>query len=542
MEKNGNFWAKFKRIIFSTPALVVLSSVLTVSITLGVIFLLPRPTVRVPYSYYISEETEQAVAETDKITLDAVASNSAISIALAKDGKRLTGINFSVNVSGGSLVDTKSYYDSNGDGIIYIKNLKKGTYTVTPKSVDSPYLLTEPCEVTVVPYTPDKNILNKVDNAGKDDTGSIKYELANKNNADEKDNSAVTIQYTLPDKDADGNILYKIVSVKYGYMSPSDGESYFNINQSESFVVKQEGGNKRYNGVVIKRATIDKNLPKVKAITEVLVKSDKGSYDLYYLSAYTHKSAQVIKKGWNIIGNKRYYYISKNTYLKGWQYIGGNRYYFNSSGVLSSKKGIDVSVHQKDIDWKKVAADGIDYAIIRAAYRGYDSGKLVVDPKFEQNIKGALSNGVEVGVYVFSQAVNAAEAVEEASLLLKLCEQYRVTFPYVIDIEGANSKGTGRADKISNAARCEIINAFCATIRAGGKKPMLYTGMSYYSTKIDKRGLTDCPLWIAYYPDKSKKTVSPKTKGYNIWQYSSSGSVDGINGRVDMNAMIKREW
>ena len=136
-------------------------------------------------------------------------------------------------------------------------------------------------------------------------------------------------------------------------------------------------------------------------------------------------------------------------------------------------------MHQKNIDWKKVAADGIDYAIIRAAYRGYETGILVVDPKFERNIKGALSKGIEVGVYIFSSAVNAKEAVEEASLLLKLCEKYKITYPYVIDIESANSSLTGRADRITNAQRTEVINAFCATIRAGGKKPMLYTGRWY---------------------------------------------------------------
>ena len=153
-----------------------------------------------------------------------------------------------------------------------------------------------------------------------------------------------------------------------------------------------------------------------------------------------------------------------------------------------------------------------------------------------------MSNGIEVGVYIFSQAVNTKEAVEEASLLLKLCEGYEVTFPFAIDIEGSGAKHGGRADNISKEQRTAVVNAFCATIRSAGKTPMLYTGQWYYSAKFNHSNLTSCPLWIAYYADKSKKTISPTPKGFSIWQYSSRGTVDGISGRVDMNAMVKRSW
>lgn len=554
---NKSFFDTFKKIALSTPALIVISSLLTVSVTLSVFYLLPKQkTLSVPYSYFLSEYDEisvETLSPTDTISLDAVASNNAISISLVKDGNTIKGIDFSVTVKKGSVGDTqnsgKTYSDSNSDGIIYIKNLSAGVYTVYPKSVEEPYSLSAPVEATVVSYKPDKNILNKTEADASDDTVALKNNSAQKNEADEKDTSNVTFQYIIPDKDKAGNILYKVDSITKNYMTEAEGKIYCAQNSSDFIMLKGKAQNEKLTGYPLKKETVDKNLPRVKAVTEFLVKEtytengqNKTRYDLYRLSCYTHTSETVIKTGWNIIGGKRYYYNKDKKRVTGWQYIGGNRYYFNKSGVLKSVKGIDVSVHQGNIDWKKVAADGINYAIIRAAYRGYETGKLVVDPKFERNIKGALNNGIEVGVYIFSQAVNAKEAVEEASLLLKLCEKYEVTFPYVIDIEGANGKGTGRADKISVLQRTEVINAFCATIRAGGKKPMLYTGMWYYASKIDKSKLCDCPLWIAYYPVKSKKTVSPSTKGYDIWQYSSSGSVDGIAGRVDMNAMINRQW
>lgn len=549
-----SFFKFLKKAATSTAGLITIASLVTVSLTLSVILMLPKSQ-KTLYSYYISdsepEEITETVAPTDKLVLDAVASNNAISVAIAKGSERIKGINFSVIIKKGKTASSEggtAYSDSNGDGIIHVNNLSEGVYTVFPKSVEHPYYLTEAVTVSVVAYKPITNILNKTESGVgvKDDTVALKNDTAQKNHADEKDNSAVTIQYTLPERDENGNIIYITDKIKKNYMPEEDGKIYEQVNKSGYITVKENRKLKKLVCFILKRETIDKNLPATKAATEVLVpvkiSDSETRYDLYYVSALTHKSEKVVKKGWNIIGGKTYYYTSKSTYLKGWQYIGGHRYFFNSSGVLTSKKGIDVSVHQKNIDWKKVAADGIDYAIIRAAYRGYETGKLVVDPKFERNIKGALSNGIEVGVYIFSSAVNAKEAVEEASLLLKLCEKYKITYPYVIDIESANSSLTGRADRITNAQRTEVINAFCATIRAGGKKPMLYTGMWYYSAKINKRDLVDCPLWIAYYADKDKKTVSPKPRNFNIWQYSSSGSVDGIEGRVDMNALVSKEW
>lgn len=100
--------------------------------------------------------------------------------------------------------------------------------------------------------------------------------------------------------------------------------------------------------------------------------------------------------------------------LTGWQNVNNVGYYFDNEGAVSSKCGIDVSKYQGTIDWKKVKADGIDFVFVRAGYRGYETGKIVIDTKFVENVKGAHDAGLEVGVYFFSQAINAAEGKAEA--------------------------------------------------------------------------------------------------------------------------------
>ena len=103
----------------------------------------------------------------------------------------------------------------------------------------------------------------------------------------------------------------------------------------------------------------------------------------------------------------------------------------------NAKFGIDVSKWNGEIDWDKVKQAGVEYAIIRVGYRGSSTGALVEDPYFEKNIRGAIASDIPVGVYFFTQAVNEVEAVEEASMVIKLCSDYNLTYPVFIDTEGA---------------------------------------------------------------------------------------------------------
>ncbi len=190
--------------------------------------------------------------------------------------------------------------------------------------------------------------------------------------------------------------------------------------------------------------------------------------------------------------------------------------------------GIDVSKWNKEIDWKKVKASGVEFVIIRCGYRGSSTGALVEDPYFRKNIEGAAKEGIKTGVYFFTQAVNTVEAVEEASMVLTLCKGYELAFPIFIDTEGAGGKG--RADKLDRDTRTQVCKAFCETIENSGFNAGVYASRSWFGSNVDAGVLESHYIWMAQY----RKTPT-YDRSYDLWQYTSSGSVDGIDGRVDLN-------
>ena len=195
-------------------------------------------------------------------------------------------------------------------------------------------------------------------------------------------------------------------------------------------------------------------------------------------------------------------------------------------GETVSIKGIDVSTYQGEIDWEKVADSGVKYAFIRLGYRGYESGLLVKDDRFEENIRGALQNGVAVGVYFVTQAISV---VEEAQFVMENIRPYNVTWPIVLDIEDAAS-ATARTAELSQQARTDHAIAFCETIKESGYTPILYCNIRWFIEKLDITRIADYDKWFAQY---FRKPFFPYT--FQVWQYSSTGRVDGINGNVDFN-------
>ena len=191
--------------------------------------------------------------------------------------------------------------------------------------------------------------------------------------------------------------------------------------------------------------------------------------------------------------------------------------------------GIDVSRWNEEINWNKVKDAGIKYAIIRAGYRGSVTGTLVEDWYFKENVEGATAAGIPVGLYFFTQATNEVEAVEEASMVLTLCKEYDITYPIFIDTEGAG--GNGRADALDTKTRTAVCLAFCETIRRAGYEAGIYASKNWFNNNIDTSVLTDdIYVWLAEYGD-----AVTYDKKYHIWQYTSSGRVLGIEGRVDLN-------
>lgn len=190
--------------------------------------------------------------------------------------------------------------------------------------------------------------------------------------------------------------------------------------------------------------------------------------------------------------------------------------------------GIDVSKWQGEIDWDKVKNAGIDFAIIRCGYRGSVTGSLVEDPYFAQNIRAATAAGVKVGVYFFTQAISEVEAVEEASMVISLIRDYELQYPVFIDTEGAG--GDGRADELDVETRTAVCEAFCRTVENAGYEAGVYASRNWYNKRLDTPELENYTIWLAEYRS------APLYQGYyQMWQYTSKGSVDGIKGNVDMN-------
>ena len=221
--------------------------------------------------------------------------------------------------------------------------------------------------------------------------------------------------------------------------------------------------------------------------------------------------------------------------------FGEEDFEFNSKGFLEYvgddstvevKNGIDVSRFQGEIDWEKVKAAGVEFAIIRAGLRGTTEGKLLTDDFFEDNIQGATENGIDVGVYFYSQAVNEEEAKEEVQLILDLIEPYKIKYPVVIDVESAESD-TARTVDLTTDDYELVVKTFCDMVSKAGYTPMIYGNVKSFTLLMDAVDVDDYDIWIAYYG-----TPLYYPYHFNIWQYTSSGKVDGIDGDVDLNICI----
>ena len=206
------------------------------------------------------------------------------------------------------------------------------------------------------------------------------------------------------------------------------------------------------------------------------------------------------------------------------------KYQFASDGALitgTGTMGIDVSKWNGNIDWNAVKNSGVSYVIIRCGYRGSSQGALIVDSKFKENIKGANAAGLKVGVYFFTQAVDKNEALEEASMVLELIKDYKISYPVFLDVEPSG----GRADSLDVASRTEICKTFCETIKQYGYTPGIYANKNWLEGKLDMNVLGIYKVWLAQYASE------PTYQGrYDIWQYKDTGKINGISGNVDLNS------
>ena len=202
---------------------------------------------------------------------------------------------------------------------------------------------------------------------------------------------------------------------------------------------------------------------------------------------------------------------------------------------VESLQGIDVSEHQGAIDWAAVAADGIDFAVIRAGYRGYSEGGLFEDSYFRDNLKGAAENNIPLGLYFFSQATSVKEAEEEAAFLLAQLKAWKpddFALPIFYDWETIHVENA-RTDDVPPETVTACAKAFCEAIAAAGYSPGVYAYRYLGYFTYDLAQLSDYPLWMGAVGDSPDFFYR-----HSIWQYTINGRVNGIRGDVDMNLMF----
>jgi len=239
----------------------------------------------------------------------------------------------------------------------------------------------------------------------------------------------------------------------------------------------------------------------------------------------------------------KYHFVPINRQLKqnAWneeclEILESGEYRYLQDGEVISHKGIDVSRFQGKIDWQLVAEDGVEFAFIRVGYRGYGTGKMMEDDYFEDNIQGAISAGIKVGVYFYSQAITEEEVLEEANFVLEKIAPYNIECPIAFDVEKVTGDD-GRMNNISVEERTNLTILFCQEIENAGYRPIIYYNTEMGAIMLGIEALEGYEKWFASYSDEFYYPYE-----YKVWQYSQTGRVQGIKGDVDLNISFAPLW
>ena len=471
-------------------------------------------------------------------------------------------------------VEAAQYPDDDRDGTVEMCDLETGTYTLVVQAEEG-YTMPEAAETTVETFQIIENIMEKV----VVDTAATQKEDPSKNRGTEStgenvkpvtyvDNAVTGSVGVTSVKKSGGSILYTLKSRKSILISKTEIDSY----KAESLIIDGQ----QYKGYIYETGTVDVTGGSENVVTKFLVKDesetgksqsqsessvgsgtvnsisdaakDSGEADkasesstvsekeseadktkqTYFLIEIEAQIETVYADGWQNVNGKNYYFENSQA-VTGWKKIDGAQYYFNADGSQGSSLVIDVSTYNGDIDWYSVKASGINYAIIRVGYRGYETANLVKDKRFDYNMSQATAAGIKVGAYIVTQAVNTSEAVEEASFIVSACSGYNVSLPLIIDVESAGG-GRGRGDKISTSERTAVINAFAQTVNSCGYSAMVYANKDWMENRINA-GNISCNVWLAQY-----RSTCTYTGPFAMWQFTDSSYVNGISGKVDMSA------
>ena len=193
---------------------------------------------------------------------------------------------------------------------------------------------------------------------------------------------------------------------------------------------------------------------------------------------------------------------------------------------------IDVSAYQEDIDWQKVADSGVEMAMIRAAFRGWgEKGVIKVDEYVHKNLQGADEVGLTVGVYFFSQATSIEEVDEEIDILLDIIKDHNITGYVVFDWEYVSEEARTANVDARTLTDCSL--HFCKRIEEAGYEPMVYFNAYQGINLLELEELKAYDFWLARYTDRMNFPYRVR-----MWQYTDSGKVPGIKGKVDINVFF----
>lgn len=341
---------------------------------------------------------------------------------------------------------------------------------------------------------------------------------------------------------SNSNINYQVHIQDYGWLSEVSGGNIAGTTgqarRMEAIKINANGidGNLKYQVHVqdygwlseVANGTVTGTTGQSKRMEAIIIKLENSSYNIKYRVHAKNIGWMNWKTSGQIAGT-----TGESRRIEAIQII------LEKNGNVVSEEtvkfGIDVSKHQGKIDWSKVKTSGVKFAMIRCGYRGYTAGGINEDIEFLNNVKGAYNNGIKVGLYFYSSAINEKEAVEEANYVLNLINKYGInnyiTYPIAFDIE--DFEGT-RNYNLTTEERTNIAKAFCNTIKNAGYKPMIYSYTYFLENKLNMDKLSSYDIWIADYYGNTWYN-----REFTMWQYTDKGNINGITGNVDLNYVYK---
>lgn len=203
--------------------------------------------------------------------------------------------------------------------------------------------------------------------------------------------------------------------------------------------------------------------------------------------------------------------------------------HYYSDGKQVSYLGVDLSKYQKTVDFAAIQSEGIDYCMLRVGSRGYETGNIQEDEKFQEYIAGAEAVGMPIGLYFFSQAVTEEEAIEEANFVISKIGEHKITYPIAFDMEFIENDDS-RIETLTKTEKSNIALAFLNRIEEAGYVGMLYGNKEWLLKRIELHRFEDYDIWLAQEDD-----IPDYPYMYSMWQYSRQGEVYGIDGYVDLN-------